>query len=243
MFHTAVGGMGLIDNPSRTIKSVKWNQSETVTTWGGEGESRTSESNRVQIGQTIRDCIPIWESKNSGPGTDGKFGPGFFEDGIIEIDYDHRLLLIHRTLPNKAGDYQKLPLLIENGMLFIEGSSEVGGQEYPNRFLIHSGYGGALLVDDQFALDSQLGQKIKITDEQELKDSYGNVLKTKKGILPVFRLGELEFRDVSIGFFEGSIGRQKMSVLGGGLLKRFNLILDVEEGAIYVKSSQWKDRS
>ena len=55
--------------------------------------------------------------------------------------------------------------------------------------MIHSGYGGSILYDDNFSAENSLGEQIKIIDEKELKDSYGNVLKTKKGILPKFTIG------------------------------------------------------
>lgn len=42
--------------------------------------------------------------------------------------------------------------------------------------------GGGLKYDDDFVNKSQIGKQIEITQEQELKDSYGNILKTKKGI-------------------------------------------------------------
>lgn len=39
----------------------------------------------------------------------------------------------------------------------------------------------------------------------------------------------------------GSIGRQKMSVLGGDLLKHFNIIIDRKNGFIYIKPNQLMD--
>jgi hypothetical protein len=46
-------------------------------------------------------------------------------------------------------------------------------------------------------------------DEKELRDSYGNVLKTKKGKLPKSVIGKEAFKDIPAGFFEGTIRRQK----------------------------------
>jgi hypothetical protein len=35
------------------------------------------------------------------------------------------------------------------------------------------------LFDDKFVIESKIGEQIRIIDEKELKDSHGNVLKTK----------------------------------------------------------------
>ena len=119
--------------------------------------------------------------------------------------------------------------------MFIEATSQVNGKEYANRFLIHTGYGGTILYDDQFVADTRIGDHIEIIDEQALKDSYGNVIKTRKGMLDELVIGSTALRELPVGFFEGAIGRQKMSVMGGNILKRFNLIIDLDKSYIYLK--------
>ncbi len=77
-----------------------------------------------------------------------------------------------------------------------------------------------------FVQENELGEKLKIVGSKELKDSYGNVLKTQSATVPSFRIGEAVPHDVTAGFFEGAIGRQKMSILGGEILKRFRIVID-----------------
>ncbi|MEO0337858.1 MAG: hypothetical protein AAF242_01460 [Bacteroidota bacterium] len=239
MFHTAASGVTLIEEASKRINTVKWQEGDKVQSWGGAQDARVSPLNTLQIGQFSWDSVTIWENAYSGPETDGKFGPHLFEGWIMELNFDLGLLVLHQELPDMAA-YEKVPLILENGFLFMKGVSTLEGQDFPNQFLIHSGYGGTLLYDDGFVEESQIGKRIPITDQKELKDSYGNVIKTLKGALPKLSLGALEFSDLPVGFFEGSIGRQKMSVLGGDLLKRMNLIFDVEKEALYLKPSKWK---
>lgn len=241
MFHTAANGITLIKEVTENLTKIKWTEEDKVKSWGGESESRYSENNLLQISKFKWDSISIWENENSGPTTDGKFGPNLFKDKVIEIDFDKSVLIIQEQLPTKIREHEKLQLIYENGFMFIEGTSRVGGENYPNRFLIHSGYGGTILYDDKFVEETKIGDQIEITEEQELKDSYGNILKTKKGNLPRFTIGSEEFKDIPVGFFEGSIGRQKMSVIGGNLLKRFNLIIDSSRENIYIKQNQLKD--
>jgi hypothetical protein len=53
--------------------------------------------------------------------------------------------------------------------------------------------------------------------------------------MPAFGLGRERLADVPVGFFKGQIGRKTKSVLGGDVLKRFNLIFDLPRKKLYVK--------
>lgn len=235
MFHTAANSASVIKSSSARLNSIKWNnETSESSAWGGKGTSRYSQANTLKIGTMVFDSLSIWENEKSGPGTDGKFGLNFFDDYAVEINFDESLINLHHVLPNTDG-YIKMNLDNKDGLLFITGTSRIDSSEYDNPFLIHSGYSGALLFDDKFSAETQMGQYIKITSDEELKDSYGNILKTKKGILPYFRLSEMQFYDVPVGFFEGTIGRQQLSVMGGGFIKQFNLIFDKNREVIYLK--------
>jgi hypothetical protein len=109
--------------------------------------------------------------------------------------------------------------------------------------LIHSGYAGAVLFDDAFAAENGLTKKLQVIGEKDLKDSYGHTLKTKKAILPVLKIGNDTLQNVPAGFFEGAIGRQKVSVIGGDVLKRFNIIIDAQREYIYLKANELKNSS
>ena len=215
-----------------------WNEEVgDVNSWGGKGAQRMSEQNILKIGEFQWDSLLIWESQHSGPTTDGKFGPNLFADKWIELNYDSSFVVIHKFKPAHTNDFEKLALHNEHGNMFIEGKSKIGNKEISNRYLIHSGYSGAILYDDEFAEANNLSDQIEITEEQDLKDSLGNTLTTKKGMIPQFSLGNQELDDITVGFFSGAIGRQKMSVLGGNVLKRFNILIDSEREHIYLKSN------
>ena len=156
----------------------------------------------------------------------------------MEINFDDNRLKIYQGLAEEEivnRGFEAFDLINEDGFLFIKGISKLGEDDIVNQFLIHSGFGGAILFDDQTAAEYGFAANLTIIKESELKDSYGNVLKTKKAILPHFLIAEQELKEVPVGFFEGSIGRQKMSVIGGDILKRFNMIVDAERSKIYLK--------
>ncbi|MEN0051149.1 MAG: hypothetical protein AAF806_29060 [Bacteroidota bacterium] len=241
MFHTASDLMTLTEEATAKMKNIEFSEPDSIQSWGGGGTARFSEGNRLQIGDLHWDSLEIVENKRSGPMTGGKFGLSFFEGKIVEINFDLEIIVLHENLPNVVSSYEQLTLLGEGAFLFLEGNSRVDTTALSNRFLIHTGYGGTILYDDEFANQNKLGEQLKTISEKELKDAYGNVLKTKKSILPNFSIGKQNFEELPIGFFEGSIGRQRMSVIGGDLLKRFNIILDTQSAHIYLKANELFD--
>jgi len=239
MFHTAANSLTLTEEATKRIKNLVFSSTDSVKSWGGNGNaSRFSKSNNLQIGSLKWENIPIWENKNSGPETDGKFGLELFTDKIIEIDFDKKVIVLHTKMPAKASKYEQLKLNFEDDMMFLTANAEIGTNVLSNQYLLHSGYSGAVLFDDEFTAKNKIDGQLKVIDEKQLKDSYGNVLKTKKAIMPAFAIGKVKLSNVSIGFFTGAIGRQKMSIIGGDLLKRFNIIIDATRTNIYLKPNK-----
>lgn len=238
MLHTAANAITIISESAKNLKSINIDGVDTIKSWGGDSSARYSTKNTIQIGKITVEDQTIWENERSGPETDGKFGLDIFNGYIVEIDFDKKLLVIYKNLNESKvleSGYKKHELTGEEGFWFISGTSLFDNQEITSNFLIHTGFGGSLLFDDQTTEKYQLSEHLEIIKESELKDSYGNVLKTKKAILPEFLIAEQKLANVPIGFFEGAIGRQKISVLGGDILKRFNVLFDIPNTNIYLK--------
>lgn len=234
MLHTAAFEVTLTEDALRKSKSIKFTDSRKVQSWGGDADSRWSKGNQIQIGEITRGPINIWANQNSGKDTDGKFGLDLFEKRIVEIDFDRRRITVHRELPAKASKYERLKIENQNGQLMVKGECLIDGQSFSNQFLLHSGYSGGVLLDDAFAARSGVDGKIKIREESSLKDSFGRTIKVKKGVMPVFVLGSSRIANAPVGFFAGAVGAQKMSVIGGEILKQFNVIFDVADNGLYI---------
>ena len=239
MFHTAANSLTLTEDAVKKMSSLVFDGADSVKSWGGNGNtSRFSKSNTIEIGNRKWEHVPIWENINSGPQTGGKFGLELFDGKIVEIDFDKKVIVLHTKLPGKAKRFEKLRLIYEDEMMFVEGTCEVGGKLLINQFLIHSGYSGTLLLDDQFTASNKIDTQLKIVDQKTLKDSFGNVLVTNKAVLPSFKLSSKRMVSIPIGFFTGALGRQKMSIIGADLLKRFNMIIDAERAHIYLRENK-----
>lgn len=235
MLHSASSDVTLTEDAVRRLEDLALDETTRVQSWGGTSDSRHSTGNRLRIGPLKRDGVTLWENRNSGEGTDGKFGLDFFGDAVVEIDYDSGHIVVHERLPDKARAYEPLAIENEDGELYVEGICQFGDETRANRFLIHSGYAGGLLLDDAFAASSGIDGRIAITETSRVTDSYGHVIEVKKGVMPGFSIGRLHLSDVPVGFFSGRIGNQDKSVLGGAILKQFNLIFDLGQNTLYIK--------
>lgn len=242
MFHTAASSLTLTHEAIEKMKSLHFEGTDTVKSWGGaENASRYSKSNTLQIGNNKWNEIPLWENLNSGPGSGGKFGLELFEGKVIDINYDQKMITIRKNMPASIKDYEQLNLSFRDEMMFIEAKCKIGNELLSNEFLIHSGYAGSVLFDDKFTAANHLDEKLVVTSEKVLKDSFGNVLKTKKAVIPFFTIGKTKLNDVAVGFFQGALGRQKMSIIGGDLLKRFNIIISADRKTIYIKPNSLRN--
>lgn len=234
MLHTAASQVMLTEDGARKAPSVRFVGTDAVESWGGTSSSRTSPGNVLGLGTLERRDVRVWEDVNSGAGSDGKFGLDAFGDRIVELDFDTRQLVVHDRLPAKVAHWQRLPLERADDGLFVTATCLVDGVAMPNRFLIHSGYAGGVLLDDAFVARNGLAARIPATETQRLTDAFGHVIEVRKGVLPGFALGDDTLHDVPVGFFPGAVGRQTMSVLGMAVLARYDLVFDPAGKALYL---------
>jgi hypothetical protein len=236
MFHLAAGSVSLTRQATRRLNSVKFDSDASVTSWGGQKQPvRYSSSNTLQIWQQRWTTLAITEDKHSGHETDGKFGPHLFAGKVFELNFDTKKLLVHSELPKTTQQYTRFEIKLKNGTMFIASRTQVGDSLIPHSFMIHTGFGGAVLFDDKFAAAQQLGKRLQVVGGRELKDSMGNIIKTSRVIVPSMVFGEFELQNVPAEIFPGAMGRQKLSVVGADILKRFNIIFDIGNGQIFMK--------
>lgn len=236
MFHMAANDMTIINTVAQACESISWEESHDVHSWGGKSQSRYSKSNKLSIGNLSWSEIPIWENKQSGKGSEGKIGPNLFSDRYLEMDFERGIMVLHHQEPDIHSAMTQIELDYENGFMFIPATVVVDSIQVEHKFLIHTGYSKSLLLDDAFVASNSLSNHLEVTSESELKDSFGNILKTKSALLPQFQIGAFSFDDVEVSFFEGAINRQKMSVLGTDILKQFHLIISADRKSIYLEA-------
>lgn len=234
MFHTAADSVSLTKAAIARLGTFAADGAVNVRSWGGSTEARHSSGNSLRIGELEWRELELTECVESGPGTDGKFGPDLFAGRVLELDFDAGELRLHNTLPPHATSYHRLELLHRHGCWRLLGELTVGDRRYPTEFLLHTGFGGTALLDEQFVREHGLDAELAAGDGTTLKDSYGNPVRTTAVQLPALQFGALTFRGVPAATFAGVLGGHRTSVVGGGLLTRMNLIFDAERHYVYV---------
>ncbi|PVV62102.1 hypothetical protein [Chryseobacterium sp. HMWF035] len=197
-----------------------------------------SNGNTIKIGKKKYENIRFFDNELTGHEADGKIGTGIFKGKIFKIDYDNSRFVVYDKMPDLKG-YQSVPLLLKNEQLFIPANSIIEKQNVEAYFLLQSGYSGGILYSNEFADGKELDKKLKVTGEKTLKNSSGQSVITKNGILPVLKIGNFILKDVSAGFFAGELKIQKSSYFGADLLRRFNWIFDAERKKVYIKPSKY----
>ncbi|OYU92716.1 MAG: hypothetical protein CFE21_22965, partial [Bacteroidetes bacterium B1(2017)] len=226
MFHTSSTGVTITKESLKEKILLKNKQNTNIQTWGGRADAEFSEHNTLFINKLTWTDLTIFVNENSGPETDGKFGYDLFTEKIVSIDYDKNLIMVNENLPKNLKGYQKMKLFFSNGSMFIEGKLEIGDEVYQDKFMFHSGYGGAILLDPQIAEKYNM-KSLKTISTSELKDSYGNVFKIETKLLPKAKIGKKTIKNVPLSFAARS-SDIPMKVFGNDLLKRFNVIFDFQ---------------
>lgn len=240
MLHTGSDYITIIEDSYKKMKSISISDTlNNVTSWAGYSDMKMSQSNMIKFGDEEFNKIPIFIDKQSGHESDGKIGLKFFEGKYLEINFDENKLYVYDKAPTKLKNYTKLNSRYSQETLYIKAFPFIDKKPIETEFMIHTGFSGALMISDDFAKEYKLLEKFEIIGESKLSDAAGNVILSKKSILPDFELANQTFKYVPMSFFDSTIKIQHKNIMGGDLIKRFNLILNPEKDILYVKKSKY----
>lgn len=176
----------------------------------------------------------------------GIIGSHFFMNNPIEIKYKKNKIFVYDTIPNafkkKKNSYSKLPISIEENKPYVyakvvfENKSEI----LNTKLLIDTGNSDAIW------LFKEKNTAITIPEKNYLdflgKGFSGNIY-GKRARLELFELGEFKFKKPLISFPDStaSVGIQmvenRVGSIGSEVMKRFNVIYDYPNSAIYLKKN------
>lgn len=234
MFHSAFTGIALTNATMQRCGSVRIDGAGTAESWGGSASSAVSRNNTMGIGRQTWDSLMITSDEQSGPGSDGKFGYDLFADRVLEIDHERKLMIVHPELSRARDGYTSIPLIDAEGSLYVEASITMLDSSHTDRFMLHTGYGGTVILGNTFM--AHLGPNVTLDTlgVKKLTDSFGNVLRNVSTQAPAFALGDQVFRNVRIQVMDPH-SRFPVNVLGGDLLRRFNLLIDLPNKRLFLK--------
>lgn len=212
---------------------------------GGAGSGDASRATMIETGKLTfgdvaignqRIIISYSEQTQSFP-TDGVIGWNLFGHYLVEIDYDHEVILLHDTsqLVPDAG-WQVIPLEMKQGLPFLQAAVEVtAGEVVPMTIYID--------LASEEALELLVHDQQKFTMPDSLIDAYlgtglsGDVHGQRGEVLSV-TIGEFTLRDLRAAFAPAKVRSKQEGadgIFGNNLLRRFNVIFDYPHKRLYIK--------
>jgi hypothetical protein len=231
-FDLGAGGIGMAFINHKSVKKVKLNF-EKITTLGnsdGTNQARLSNNNTLRIGNSEWLDIEIVETKNMNRYEDDIFGNGLFLDKYVDVNYEKRMLIIHDKLPAMGEGYKKYPIRFnQNVYPEVEATFELEGKKYNGWFTFDTGMTGNGIVNSNFLKKHGLYSKFS---------KIMVIGKRAIAKIPLIHFADQMFSDGLIVLErnnKASGAGYNGGVLGNKLLKRFDFILDSQQGFIYLK--------
>jgi hypothetical protein len=217
-------------------KGVKINFSDTKNSVsiGGTTTINNSKSNQLEIGNLVWKNIPFVQI--DGADADGIIGYNAFDNKIVEIDYDKKVLVIHNNPFEVNENYQKLPIIFKGNLPFIEATLSNSNKQVKGYFEFDAGSNGSLWINKDFAKDNSLYNTMKTVGESSSRGFDGKKIYNETVLLPKFSFGKYDLLNVPIDLEQPSESNNfKWGILGMDILRRYNVILDFQNDLIYLK--------
>jgi hypothetical protein len=193
----------------------------------GVHEARVSSDNRLVLGDCTWSGMPLIEVGNMDPYEDLIIGNGLFRDRIIEIDYDRNVFIVHDQLPAYAKKYKKQPVYYEQDRPRFKANFVHNGKKYSFWFLFDTGRDGTMLIGEDFT--SQKNHWLKLKELQFING--------RKIVQLNAWIAGTEFKNIVTNAADPSKPAGRPTLFGNQVLNHFNVILDNQQGYIYLKKN------
>lgn len=170
----------------------------------------------------------------------GIIGYNLIHQNIMKIDYQNEELIIYKSFEDiDLNGYEKIPFEFHSGAIpKIKLSFTLNGQKYSGDVLFDSGAAQTLSINTPFVkknnLNSLVDKKVVLKSE-----NLGSTSTSEKIAIESVRIGKYKLNDLSIILSEDKQGVSSydglLGILGGKIIKRFNIILDYNNSTMYLK--------
>ena len=183
----------------------------------------------------------IYDAELTGHGTDGRFGWDLFTNKIVELNYDQNLLVVHSSLPRyikKDREFTKLDIKFYTDLLLV--SAQITQNDHSNKdlFLFDTGYQRTAMLDnDLLAKEKFPTEEMEVLKRAIMKGAMGNEIPVITSKLELLKIGKYKLNSVPVQQTTTTkpIKDKNVHILGNEVLKRFNIFLDFQKNAIYLK--------
>ena len=183
----------------------------------------------------------IYDAELTGHGTDGRFGWDLFTNKIVELNYDQNLLVVHSSLPRyikKDREFTKLDIKFYTDLLLV--SAQITQNDHSNKdlFLFDTGYQRTAMLDNDLLVKGKFPtEEMEVLKRAIMKGAMGNEIPVITSKLELLKIGKYKLNNVPVQQTTTTkpIKDKNVHILGNEVLKRFNIFLDFQKNAIYLK--------
>jgi hypothetical protein len=215
--------------------NINFNDTKNSVSIGGATSVQNSKTNQLEIGNLMWDNVPI--VKIDGADADGIIGYNVFDDKMVEINYDNRIMIVHSQPIEVDESYEKLTMVFRGNLPFIEAVLTNGNQVTKGYFEFDAGSNGSLWINKGFATENNLYGAMKKIGETSSWGFDGNKIYNETVLLPKLSFGKLGLTNVPVDLElqSNTNNNFKWGILGMDILKRFNVVLDFKNDRVYFK--------
>ena len=199
---------------------------------------RQKKIDKIQMGKCHWDAPNVQIANNASHGMDGRFGWRAFDGKIVEINYDKNILVVHSKLPKIEKGYFRSNIKFIQSLLCIEAAIQIDQKNYIGNFLVDTGSDLAMVLDSAWLVEQHFPENQKVIRKSSFSDGAGRKYETTIISIPQVSLNRFKLKNVptsKLGF-KSPVGSQ-INYFGNELLKRFNMIIDLQKDSIYLKSN------
>ena len=234
-FYFDTGGTGIV-----VRKDAIKNQTTLLQNEADDFELETYEPlknlSTMKLGSVVYDSLTIWPVPVGPEDMAGHFGWDLFENKVVELDYDKKVMIVHSAPIAIPDGYSKMDIENTHTLFCIQGAAVVDGKTYTNRYLFDTGFQRAVVLDKDLRHEDNFPTDLEVIKESKLKNSEGTLFVNQVIIADQFCFNGACATEVPAQLFNApNPARFKTHILGGELLKRFNTIMDFQNNKIYLK--------
>jgi hypothetical protein len=217
---------------------------------GGAGEQLTGETLRLAGAEVSRRPVSVlaldaW-SRQTGEPVSGIAGSDIFQYFGARIDYVHQLLTLVPPQSCAVPKTEHIALRLLGGLPFLEADLQAAdGKRVRGLFLVDTGQAGSgMVLTAEFAAAHPeiLGAPPAV--ELPTLDSTGMVRSTRLVRIPALQLGSHALHGVIATIAPpaaGGAGARLAGVIGGGVLSRFDVLVDLPHAALTLTPNAYYD--
>ncbi|SMG36252.1 Aspartyl protease [Marivirga sericea] len=228
----------VINKTRMETKNVQIKFDTVVLNKGGNGISKEDKSlrNQVLVGKYNYEGVDILGiAYPEADILDGLIGWNFFENKIIQLNFESTELIIHDQLPTLSDQYSKCKIKFISGLPYIETIIYKGRKKVKIWAMLDTGYNSTFKVYYNTVINNKLDNEFLLIGESISYGTDGTIAESDLVLLPKISLGDFEVYNMPADLVKTKVESDIPALFGGNLLKRFHVFLDFNKKLAYLK--------